>query len=68
MYSEETVNARVPECSIYEFLVKNNRDYPNGVAINYLGREINYKTLFENIDKTAKAFTAAGVKKAISSP
>ena len=63
MYSEETVNAKVPECSIYEFLVKNNRDYPNGVAINYLGREINYKTLFENIDKTAKAFTAAGVKK-----
>ena len=63
IYSEETANAKVPECSLYEFLVQNNRDHLQEVAINYLGREINYKTLFENIDKTAKAFVAAGVKK-----
>lgn len=62
MYSEETVNAQIPECSIYEFLKMKNSDYLQGIAINYLGREINYKTLFENIDKTAKAFIAAGVK------
>ena len=63
LYSEETINAKVPECSIYEFLMQNNRDHLQDIAINYLGREINYKTLFENIDKTAKAFVAAGVKK-----
>lgn len=63
LYSEETVNAEIPQCTIYEFLKKNNSDYPQDIAINYLGREIDYKTLFENIDKTAKAFAAAGVKK-----
>jgi len=52
-----------PRCTIYEFLVRNNRDYAQETAINYLGRKISYRTLFENIDKTAKVFVAAGVKK-----
>ena len=63
LYSEKTLNAEAPKCSIYEFMEQNNRDYPQDIAINYLGREITYQTLFENIDKTAKAFVAAGVKK-----
>ena len=63
LYSEETVKAEAPSCTIYEFLVRNNRDYAQETAINYLGREISYRSLFENIDKTAKAFVAAGVKK-----
>ena len=63
LYSAETINAEVPECTIFEFLERNNRDYPQDIAIDYLGREITYKALFENIDQTAKAFAAAGVKK-----
>ena len=38
------------------------KDYPSDVAINYLGRKITYRELFENIDKTAAAFVKAGVK------
>ena len=40
----------------------NNKDYPNDIAINYLGRKITYHQLFENIDKTAAAFQALDVK------
>ena len=61
-YSKEAINAPLPECTIYEYLYENNKDYLSDIAINYLGRIINYKELFENIDKTAAAFLKAGVK------
>ena len=43
-------------------MLENNKNYPADIAINYLGRKITYKELFENIDKTASAFIKAGVK------
>ena len=61
-YSEEAINATLPECTIYEYLWEKNKDYPSDIAINYLGRKISYKELFENIDKAAAAFLKAGVK------
>ncbi len=61
-YSEEAINTALPECSIYEYLVQNNKDFPSDVAIIYLDRKITYKELFENIDKTAAAFLKLGVK------
>jgi len=61
-YSEEAINTPLPECSIYEYMWDNNKDYPSDIAINYMGRKITYKELFENIDKTASAFIKAGVK------
>ncbi len=61
-YSDEAINGTLPECSIYEYLYENNKDYLSDIAIIYLGRKISYKKLFENIDKTAAAFLKLGVK------
>ena len=61
-YNEAAINGSLPECSIYEYLCENNRDYPNDVAIIYLGKKITYRELFENIERTAAAFVKAGVK------
>ena len=61
-YSEESINAPLPECSVYEYLYENNRQYMNETAINYFGRKISYRVLFENIDAAANAFRAFGVK------
>lgn len=61
-YSDEAINGTLPECSIYEYLYENNKDYLSDIAIIYLGRKISYKELFENIDKTAAAFLKLGVK------
>lgn len=61
-YSEEAISSPLPECTIYEYLYKNNKDYSSDIAIHYLGRNISYKELFENIDKTAAAFLTAGVR------
>lgn len=61
-YSEEALTGKLPECSIYEFLWQNNKDFPQDIAINYYGRLITYKELFEQIDRAASAFLALDVK------
>lgn len=61
-YSEEAIDGKLPECSIYEYMYENNKDYPRDIALNYFGRKISYAELFANIDKTAAAFQAIGVK------
>ena len=61
-YTDKMINTPIPKCSVYEFLYNNNKDYPQQIAINYLGREITYAELFKNIDATTAALTALGVK------
>ena len=61
-YSEEAINAPLPECTIYEYLWENNKDYPDDIAIIYYNRKITYGELFREIDKTASALLALGVK------
>ncbi len=60
-YSEEAINAPLPECTIYEMLWQNNKDHLSDIALNYLDRKITYGELFEGIDKAAKAFAAMGI-------
>ena len=62
-YSEEALNAPLPDCSMYEYLYDCNKDYLGNTALNYFGRKITYKKLFENIDKVAAALQKNGVKK-----
>ena len=47
-YSEEAINAPLPECTLYENLLENNKDYPKDIAIRYFSRKISYKELIEN--------------------
>ncbi len=61
-YSEEAINAKLPECTIYKYLWQNNKDHLNDTALNYFDRKITYGEMFVNIKKAAKAFSALGVK------
>lgn len=61
-YSEESINAPLPEKTIYEYLWEQNKSHLEDTALIYFDRKITYKELFENIDNTAKAFEACGVK------
>ena len=61
-YSKEAIGGKLPECSIYEYMYENNKDYPRDTALNYYGRKISYAELFANINKTAAAFKSIGVK------
>lgn len=60
-YSEEAINAPLPECTLYEMLWKNNKDHLDDIAINYFHRRFTYKQLFDGIERAAKAFFALGV-------
>ncbi len=61
-YSAEAINAPLPECTVYDYLWKSNKDYPNNIALNYFGNKITFSELFENIRRTASAFASLGVK------
>ncbi|MGN0494714.1 MAG: class I adenylate-forming enzyme family protein [Lachnospiraceae bacterium] len=61
-YSEEAINAKLPECTMYEYLYENNKEHLLDYALNYFGNRITYGELFENIDIVANAFLKYGVK------
>lgn len=61
-YSEEAIHAPLPAYTIYEYLWENNREHLDEIALIFYERKITYRTLFANVEKTAKAFTAIGVK------
>lgn len=61
-YSEEALNAPLPECTIYEYLYENNKNHLDDTALNYFCNKITYGKLFENIDKAAKGLSAFGLK------
>ena len=55
-YTEKTINATLPECTIYDYLWENNKDYQSNIALNYFDRKITYGEVFANIDKATKMF------------
>ncbi len=62
-YTEETINATLPECTIYEYLWENNKDYQSNIALNYFDRKITYGEVFANIDNATKGYSAFGLKR-----
>ena len=61
-YSEEAINTPLPECTMYEYIWENNKDYLSDIALRYYGTKISYGKLFENIKKAANAFYSMGVR------
>ncbi len=61
-YSKDIPAAEDPECSMWEFLQKCNRHQSNNTALNYFGRRITYKELFDHINSVARSLGATGVK------
>ena len=61
-YNEDAIRARLPECTIYEYLWNNNKDHPDEIALVYFEKKITYRKLFEGIDRTASSLAAIGIK------
>ena len=62
-YSEEAINAHLPECTIYEYLWENNKDHLEDYAIDYYGTKITYGQLFKNIKNAASGLYSLGIRK-----
>lgn len=61
-YSEEAINAPLPECTIYEYLWENNKNHLDNIALIYYKKKITYQALFNKIERCAKSLAALGVK------
>lgn len=61
-YSEEAINAPLPERTVWENICERNKNHLTDTALLYFGKKISYGKLFSEIDKTAKALAYLGVK------
>ena len=61
-YSEKDKEISFPKMSMKEYLYKCNKNNENLVAINYFGRKITYKELFQKIEETKKSLKNMGIK------
>ena len=61
-YSEEAIKSPLPKCTLYEYFYENNKDYPDDIALEYLGAKISYGELFTHIDACEKSLVALQVK------
>ena len=54
-YSEEAIWAKLPDCSMYEYVYECNNNHLDDIAVKYFNKSFTYKRIFESIDKTANA-------------
>ena len=62
-YTKEDLNYQIPNISMYDQVVLSAKKYPKNVAIQYMGKKINYTKLLKKIDICAKGFNNLGIKK-----
>lgn len=61
-YSEEAVNASLPECTVFDYLYQQNEGHFDDIALSYFGMQTSYGQLIANIEDAARAFSHIGVK------
>ena len=62
-YAEDKRSFTLPDLSVFDFMVKNNKDNLDATALDYFGKKQSYRNLVEQIDICAAAFLSLGVKR-----
>ena len=60
-YTEEEINLKIPDISMYDQVKKSSFLYPNNIAYEYMGYKCNYKNFIKVINEYAKVFRNAGI-------
>ena len=60
-YTDEQIKKKMPKCTMYDFMIKNNLEHLDDVALVYFDKKITYKKFIEEIDKCAKSFIKNGI-------
>ena len=50
-YSEEAINAPLPECTIYENIYKSNETYANDIALMYFWKKLHIRHCLKKLIK-----------------
>ena len=59
-YSEEAINTPLPESSLYDYLYECNREHMDDYALNYFGRRITFKELYNVLVDMNDLFVTVG--------
>lgn len=62
-YGDVPFHLDYPKGSMYDCVAEAAKKEPHAPALYFMGKRTNYKRLVKNIDSTARAFMAAGVKR-----
>lgn len=62
-YTEEELNIKIPNISMYDQVYSSAIKYPKNIAVQYMGKKINYTKFLKKIDICAKGFKVLGIKK-----
>ena len=62
-YSQDEINTPIPEKTVYELIYENNRNHLADTALEYFGKKITFKTVFDKAELVKSALIANGVKK-----
>ena len=62
-YSEDAINAPLPNTTLFHYAYKQNADHLDGIAFRYFGKRVKYSTFFEKAKLCGKAFHSLGVCK-----
>lgn len=61
-YSEEAINAPLPQCSMYEYLSQKIKGREKLPAVDFFGAKLSYGELIKEIDRAAAAFHELGIR------
>lgn len=62
-YTDEELNIKIPNISLYKQMKNTASKYPNNIAYRYLGKNVSYEKFIKQIDKAAIAFKKLNIKK-----
>lgn len=61
-YTKEELKIKIPDRSLYESLEESAKNVPYNIAMEYMGKNINYKQFLQLIDRCARSFLEIGIK------
>lgn len=62
-YTEEELNIKIPNISMYEQVKRSKAKYPNYIAYQYFNKKVTYEKFLKQIDQAAIAFGHMGIEK-----
>ena len=62
-YTKEDLRYKIPDITMYDQIFESTMAYPNNVAIQYMGKKINYTSFLKKINTCAKGFHKLGIQK-----
>lgn len=61
-YTEKAISSQPYSGSLYSHIYQNNKEFLNNIALQYFGKKISYKEMFECVERVASALISKGVK------